>query len=65
MWELFFAKDVWIICPRYRWIKNGKHFDWQTYDNRISQQPGRGTLVVTVPQDEDRGEFYQKLDSSA
>ncbi|CAG0885603.1 unnamed protein product [Darwinula stevensoni] len=45
-------------APKYRWIKNGKHFDWQTYDNRISQQPGRGTLVVTVPQDEDRG-YYQ------
>lgn len=42
---------------RYRWIKNGKEFDWQTYDNRISQQPGRGTLVITSPRDEDLGKL--------
>ncbi|XP_063870133.1 neuroglian-like isoform X1 [Scylla paramamosain] len=44
-------------APRYRWIKNGKEFDWQTYDNRISQQPGRGTLVITSPRDEDLGQY--------
>lgn len=43
---------------RYRWIKNGKHFDWQAYDDRISQQPGRGTLVITSPRDEDLGQFW-------
>ncbi|KAG0724446.1 Neuroglian [Chionoecetes opilio] len=42
-------------APRYRWIKNGREFDWQTYDNRIYQQPGRGTLVITSPRDEDLG----------
>ncbi|KAK7076289.1 ATP-dependent DNA helicase chl1, partial [Halocaridina rubra] len=41
----------------YRWVKNGKEFDWQTYDNRISQQPGRGTLVITSPRDEDLGQY--------
>lgn len=40
---------------RYRWIKNGKHFDWQAYDDRISQQPGRGSLVISSPRDEDLG----------
>lgn len=46
------------ICPlRYRWIKNGKKFDWQAYDNRMSQQPGRGTLVITSPRDEDLGQY--------
>jgi hypothetical protein len=40
---------------RYRWEKNGKEFNWQVYDNRISQQPGRGTLVITQPKREDIG----------
>jgi neuronal cell adhesion protein len=40
----------------YRWEKNGHPFDWQVYDDRISQQPGRGTLVITSPRDEDIGE---------
>lgn len=44
-------------APKYRWVKNGKEFDWQTYDNRISQQPGRGTLVITSPRDEDLGQY--------
>ncbi|XP_035777597.1 neuroglian-like isoform X2 [Anopheles albimanus] len=43
--------------PRYRWIKNGKKFEWQTYDDRMSQQPGRGTLVITSPRDEDLGQY--------
>lgn len=44
-------------APLYRWQKNGKPFDWQVYDNRISQQPGRGTLVITSPRDEDIGQY--------
>uniref|UniRef100_A0A2P2I497 Neuroglian-like n=1 Tax=Hirondellea gigas TaxID=1518452 RepID=A0A2P2I497_9CRUS len=44
-------------APKYRWIKNGKEFAWQTYDDRISQQPGRGTLVITKPRDEDIGQY--------
>ncbi|XP_075216737.1 neuroglian isoform X2 [Lycorma delicatula] len=44
-------------APKYRWIKNGKKFDWQAYDDRISQQPGRGTLVITSPRDEDLGQY--------
>ncbi|XP_046622366.1 neuroglian isoform X1 [Neodiprion virginianus] len=43
--------------PRYRWEKNGKRFEWQAYDNRISQQNGRGTLVITSPRDEDLGQY--------
>lgn len=42
---------------RYRWIKNGKPFQYTSYDNRISQQPGRGTLVVSQPKDEDLGQY--------
>lgn len=38
-------------------MKNGKNFDWQAYDDRISQQPGRGSLTVTKPRDEDLGMF--------
>lgn len=44
-------------APKYRWEKNGKEFAWQTYDDRISQQPGRGTLVITKPRDEDIGQY--------
>lgn len=43
------------LSCRYRWIKNGYDFLWQSYDDRISQQPGRGTLVITTPRDEDIG----------
>lgn len=50
------------VIERYRWIKNGKHFDWQAYDDRISQQPGRGSLVISSPRDEDLGkEKYSKI----
>lgn len=38
-------------------MKNGKKFDWQAYDNRMSQQPDRGTLVITSPRDEDLGQY--------
>ncbi|XP_031628790.1 neuroglian-like isoform X2 [Contarinia nasturtii] len=44
-------------APKYRWIKNGKQFNWQTYDDRMSQQPGRGTIVITRPRDEDLGQY--------
>lgn len=36
-------------------MKNGKNFEWQVYDDRISEQPGRGTLVISNPRDEDLG----------
>ena len=42
-------------APVYTWEKNGKPYDWQVYYDRISQQPGRGTLVITTPRDEDIG----------
>lgn len=52
---------IYCAIERYRWIKNGKHFDWQAYDDRISQQPGRGSLVISSPRDEDLGkEKYAK-----
>nr|XP_032528918.1 neuroglian isoform X2 [Danaus plexippus plexippus] len=44
-------------APKYRWIKNGKSFEYTSYDNRISQQPGRGTLVVSQPRNEDLGQY--------
>ncbi|XP_022908169.1 neuroglian isoform X2 [Onthophagus taurus] len=44
-------------APKYRWIKNGKPFEYQTYDNRIIQQPGRGTLTITRPNNEDLGQY--------
>ncbi|XP_043273621.1 neuroglian isoform X2 [Venturia canescens] len=44
-------------APEYRWIKNGKKFEWPAYDDRISQQPGRGTLVITRARDEDLGQY--------
>ncbi|VVC24599.1 Hypothetical protein CINCED_3A009632 [Cinara cedri] len=44
-------------APKYRWMKNGKNFDWQAYDDRIAQQPGRGSLTVTKPRNEDLGQY--------
>ncbi|XP_067119925.1 neuroglian-like isoform X2 [Centruroides vittatus] len=46
--------------PTYQWMKNGKKFDYMTYDRRISQQAGIGTLVFTKPDDIDEG-IYQCL----
>ncbi|UYV67462.1 CHL1 [Cordylochernes scorpioides] len=43
--------------PTYRWTKDGKLFDLVAHDDRISQQPGRGTLVVTIPKDTDEGVY--------
>ncbi|XP_049817561.1 neuroglian isoform X2 [Aethina tumida] len=44
-------------APRYYWVKNGKPFAWQTYDDRISQQTGRGTLSISKPSDVDLGQY--------
>lgn len=49
--------NVFSLSTRYRWIKNGKSFEYTSYDNRISQQPGRGTLVVSQPRNEDLGQY--------
>jgi len=38
-------------------MKNGKNFDWQAYDDRIAQQPGSGSLIITKPRDEDFGRY--------
>ncbi|KAF5274231.1 hypothetical protein FQA39_LY07335 [Lamprigera yunnana] len=43
--------------PKYKWIKNGKNFDWKTYDDRISQHFGRGTLSITKPTNDDIGQY--------
>jgi neuronal cell adhesion protein len=56
----FFVK----FC-RYTWEKNGKPYDWQVYDDRISQQPGRGTLVITSPRDEDIGKFSSNVNNQS
>lgn len=42
-------------------MKNGKNFDWQAYDDRISQQPGQGSLTVTKPRDEDLGTYTLRI----
>ncbi|XP_077496242.1 neuroglian-like [Amblyomma americanum] len=44
--------------PSYKWTKNGREFDPTHSDDRITQQPGRGSLVFTQPSDEDEG-MYQ------
>lgn len=43
--------------PTYEWIKNGKPFQYQVYDTRISQQPARGSLVILSPRDDDMGQY--------
>ena len=47
-----------MCCCRYRWEKNGKPFNWQVYDNRMSKQRGRGTLVIVSPRTEDIGKCF-------
>lgn len=42
---------------KYYWMKNGKKYEWQTYDDRISQQTGRGTLSISRPSDVDLGQY--------
>ncbi|EEC12870.1 neuronal cell adhesion molecule, putative [Ixodes scapularis] len=44
--------------PEYKWTKNNNEFDYVSYDKRISQQPRRGTLIFTKPDDVDEG-LYQ------
>ncbi|XP_061709263.1 neuroglian isoform X3 [Cydia pomonella] len=44
-------------APQYRWVKNGKPFEYASYADRMSQQPGRGSLVVSKPKDEDMGQY--------
>lgn len=44
--------------PRYFWKKNGVEFDYVAYDQRITQQPKRGTLVFGKPDSVDEG-LYQ------
>ncbi|XP_037049599.1 neuroglian-like [Bradysia coprophila] len=43
--------------PTYRWTKNGESFDWYAHDDRILQQPRRGTIAITRPLDEDSGQY--------
>ena len=42
-------------------MKDGYPFDWRLYNDRITQQPGRGTLVIKSPRDEDVGKFSFSL----
>jgi len=42
---------------RYSWTKDGKPFDWTYFNDRMTQQPGRGTLVIKSPRDEDVGKI--------
>ncbi|KAG5683012.1 hypothetical protein PVAND_012322 [Polypedilum vanderplanki] len=44
--------------PRYRWTKNGEHFNLTEYGNRIIMNSPNGTLTFLVPKDEDEG-IYQ------
>ncbi|XP_050519032.1 neuroglian-like [Diabrotica virgifera virgifera] len=44
-------------APRYSWLKNGKPFYYQTYDDRILMQPGRGILGIVKPVNEDSGQY--------
>uniref|UniRef100_T1JIY4 Neuroglian n=1 Tax=Strigamia maritima TaxID=126957 RepID=T1JIY4_STRMM len=44
-------------APLYKWIKNEQTFQWNLTNDRIVQQPGKGTLVFTNPIDEDEGSY--------
>lgn len=58
------SKDLILDCeaigepqPTYRWMKNGKEFDW-LQNERIRQEPGKGTLTIVNPRNQDLG-IYQ------
>ncbi|XP_055330093.1 neuroglian-like [Paramacrobiotus metropolitanus] len=44
--------------PEYKWIKNGQEFSVSVSDDRIAQEPGKGTLTIHRPKDIDEG-LYQ------
>ncbi|XP_075525706.1 neuroglian-like [Dermacentor variabilis] len=46
--------------PTYEWTKNGERLDHASQSDRISQQPRRGSLVFSSPNDADEG-LYQCL----
>ena len=61
-WNFFVQADRVIkvllsLLFRYSWKKDGRPFDWTVYNDRITQQAGRGTLVIKSPRDEDVGKF--------
>ncbi|OQV18931.1 Neuroglian [Hypsibius exemplaris] len=44
--------------PEYRWTKNGQDFATSGSDDRVAQDPGKGTLTIHRPKDIDEG-LYQ------
>lgn len=42
---------------RYQWIKNGKKFEYATYDDRISRKGDSGSLTISKPKEEDLGQY--------
>ncbi|XP_065208502.1 neuroglian-like [Planococcus citri] len=43
--------------PDYFWTKNGELFNWTSESDRISQELGKGTLVVGRPEASDEGQY--------
>jgi hypothetical protein len=46
------------IYFRYRWTKNGEHFNLTAHENRITMDMPNGTLTFRVPENDDEG-IYQ------
>lgn len=42
---------------RYKWYKNGQKLELPSADQRSTQKPGEGTLIISHPQDEDQGQY--------
>ena len=49
------------FLQRYSWTKDGEPFDWIVFNDRMTQQPGRGTLVIKSPRDEDEGKHHHPI----
>ncbi|CAO1398492.1 unnamed protein product [Diamesa serratosioi] len=64
--ELLFktGKTVTIDCeaygdplPKYRWLKDGEHFNVTENDDRMTLKPEYGSLIISKAVDEDAGEY--------
>lgn len=50
--------------PEYRWTKNGQEFSTSGSDDRVAQEPGKGTLTIHRPRDIDEGLYQCRAENS-
>ena len=50
--------------PEYKWTKNGQEFSTSGSDDRVAQEPGKGTLTIHRPRDIDEGLYQCRAENS-